>query len=376
MVRRIPYNEIPKSIRYNLQVKSRQRSINGKAIRMPPSDKLIKVSGNTWGFATEEALEDFIWENITIIFNLTPLERQRSINGERCDIIAVSNDGQLVIIELKNSQDRGVVQQLTRYYANVILTKPFEIDYKKTIRLVAITPNFHKHNLIDREYNKLIIDFIEFQITEKKDGDLYLLLTNIDNGQIWKIPIAYQPEQVYKLQDYLPPVPSVLTKIINSCTSEQKEIILQVRERILCFHERIQEIKGANFVKYGRGENKICAEIRPNNSSSQMKTLGFNQPILYLYLPIPNRTTPRSLENPNDLRRHPLGRMQLSSAHTTKDWKTFASSGVASHIPPGKRNSISGSYIMDSFAPFMASKADCDLNTLIDLALDSWLDRL
>jgi|GEM_PF-6591196 len=67
--------------------------------------------------------------------------------------------------------------------------------------------------------------------------------------------------------------------------------------------------------------------------------------------------------------------MQISSSNINKDWKTFISYNVASHIPPGKRNPI-GFYIMDSFAPFIASKADCDLNTLIDLALDSWLGRL
>lgn len=150
MVRRIRYNEIPKFILDDLQAKSRQRSVNGKAIRMPPLDKLIKVSGNRWEFATEEALEDFIWENITVIFNFKPLERQRSVNGERCDIIAITNEEQLVIMELKNTQNRGIVQQLTRYYANFISIKPFEIDYKKPIKLIAICPSFYKHNLIDK----------------------------------------------------------------------------------------------------------------------------------------------------------------------------------------------------------------------------------
>lgn len=199
-------------------------------------------------------------------------------------------------------------------------------------------------------------------------------LQNIDSGEIWEIQITYNPEQIHKLQDYLPPIPSVLAKMIEPCTFEQKQIIVQARERILCFHERIQEIKGANFVKYGRGEKKICAEIRINNSD--LKSLGFNQPVLFLYLPIPNRATPRSLEDPNDLRRHPLGRMQILSSNTNQNWQTFPSWGVASHIPPRKRNSISGSFNMGSFAPFITSQADCDLNTLIDLALQSWLDRL
>jgi RecB family endonuclease NucS len=383
MPRRIRYSKIPKDIRdivvhqEKMHAKSRQRSVNGQAIRIPPSNKLVKLSGNTWEFATETALEDFIWENLTALFDLTPLERQRPINGERCDIISVSRDNQLVILELKNSQDRGIVQQLTRYYANVINTKLFDVDYDKPVRLVAITPNFHKHNFIDREYSKLILEFIKFNIVVKRDSDLYLQLKNVDTKKTWETQIVHSLEQVHQIKDYLPPIPSVLTKMIESCSPEQKQIILQVRERILCFHERIQEIKGANFIKYGRGTTKMCVEIRRN--SPELRSTGFNQPILFLYLPIPNRATPRTLSSKesNKLHRHPLGRMQILSSNTNKDWKTFSPElGVASYIPPGRRISASHSYTMNSFAPFITSKAGSDLDTLIDLALQSWLERL
>lgn len=163
--------------------------------------------------------------------------------------------------------------------------------------------------------------------------------------------------------------------MIEHCSPEQQQIILQVRERILCFHERIQEIKGATFVQYGRGKTKICAEIRANNSV-EMRSMGFNLPILYLYLPIPNRRTSRTLSNDgsNKLHRHPLGRMQVCSSN--KDWKTLPLNfSITAYIPPGKRSAIDN-YSMNSFAPFILNNADCDLNTLIDLALQSWLNKL
>lgn len=115
MPRQIRYSKIAKDIRHivvqqeNLHAKARQRAVNGQAIKMPPLNKLVKLSGNTWEFANETALEDFIWDNLNVIFDLIPLERQGSINGERCDIISISKNKQLVIFELKNSQDRGVV---------------------------------------------------------------------------------------------------------------------------------------------------------------------------------------------------------------------------------------------------------------------------
>lgn len=382
MPRRIRYSKIPSEIRdivvqqEKLHAKSRQRSINGQAIRMPPLNKLIKVSGNTWEFANETALEDFILENLTTILNLIPLERQRRINGERCDIISMTPDKQLVILELKNSQDRGIVQQLTRYYANVLKTKLFDVDYNLPVRLIAITPSFHQHNYIDREYSKLNFEFIEFKLVIKRNSELYLYLKNVDNGETCEAQITYSLEQVHNIKDYLPSIPSVLAKMLEACSEEQKQVILQVRERLLCFHERLQEIKGANFVKYGRGKSNICAEIRANTYSIEMKNLGFNQPVLFLYLPIPDRRTSRTLgsDESNKLYRHPLGRMQLCSS--SKDWKTLPLDfSVTAYIPPGKRSAI-GSYSMNSFAPFILNKADCDLNTLIDLALQSWLNKL
>ncbi len=380
MPRRIRYSKIPSEIRdivvqqAKLHAKSRQRSINGQAIRMPPLNKLIKLAGNTWEFANETALEDFIWDNLTAIFNLIPLERQRRINGERCDIISVSQNKQLVILELKNSQDRGIVQQLTRYYANLAKNKLFDVDYDLPVKLIAITPSFHPHNYIDREYSKLNFDFIEFKLITKRDSELYLHLNNVDTKQTWEAQIAYSLERVHNIKDHLPPVPSFLAKMIEPCSPEQQQIILQVRERILCFHERIQEIKGANFVQYGRGKTKICAEIRAN--TSDIRNMNFNLPVLYLYLPIPDRRTSCTLSNDgsNKLNRHPLGRMQICSSN--EDWRTlFPDFLVASYIPPGKRSAI-GSYKMNSFAPFVVDKSDCNLSTLVDLALQSWLNKI
>lgn len=91
------------------------------------------------------------------------------VNGEVCDILAIDTLGGLVIIELKNGEDRYVVQQLTRYYANLLEKKPLEahIKYEKPVRLIAVTPSFHKHNWIDKQFNKLDIEFFTFEINER-----------------------------------------------------------------------------------------------------------------------------------------------------------------------------------------------------------------
>ncbi|NES03910.1 MAG: hypothetical protein F6K22_14290 [Okeania sp. SIO2F4] len=50
---------------------------------------------------------------------------------------------------MKNIEDRGIVQQLTRYYDALLDEKPFsdKVDYQQPARLVAITPSFHRDNL-------------------------------------------------------------------------------------------------------------------------------------------------------------------------------------------------------------------------------------
>ncbi|RUS94967.1 hypothetical protein DSM106972_092180 [Dulcicalothrix desertica PCC 7102] len=105
---------------------------------------------------------EFVWENLEQLFNLKPVARQHPAKGEFCDILAVYNK-QLSILELKNTEDRYVVQQLTRYYDNLFDLKPFaeQIDYSLPVKLIALAPTFHRHNYIDRKYSRLDIDFVQ-----------------------------------------------------------------------------------------------------------------------------------------------------------------------------------------------------------------------
>lgn len=91
------------------------------------SNATLKKTGQEWRFTNEAALEDFIWDNLKPLFNLTPLKRQFFVRGEVCDILAVDDNRQLVVLELKNTEDRYVVQQLTRYYDNLLEVKPFQV---------------------------------------------------------------------------------------------------------------------------------------------------------------------------------------------------------------------------------------------------------
>ncbi len=45
-------------------------------------------------FESELALEDFVWENLEELLNLTPIARQYYIEGHVCDILALSPNRQ------------------------------------------------------------------------------------------------------------------------------------------------------------------------------------------------------------------------------------------------------------------------------------------
>lgn len=102
----------------------------------------LRETSTGWEFASEAALEKFIWGSLPELFGVTPLKQQHIANGEVCDILAVDSAGGLIVLELKNVEDRYLIQQLTRYYANLLAEKPFqaEVNYSRPVRLIAIAP--------------------------------------------------------------------------------------------------------------------------------------------------------------------------------------------------------------------------------------------
>lgn len=348
-----------------LRVKSRQKALHGKSIRFSAIDTLLKKSGNKWGFGSEEALENFIWENLENLLSLTPLKRQHQVNGEVCDILALDpSSKQLVVQELKNDEYRGLVPQLTRYYTKLIEFKPFDpnIDYSQPIRLLAIAPSFHKQNLIDREYSKLSFDFLKFDVVQ--DGDNFIFnLTNIDTGKVFSAEIKHSQEDIWDLAANLPEVPKALHNIMAECSPEKKAQILKFRERILCFHEKIQEITASGVVKYGRGKSKICAEICHSNSSKISQGGLSHYPALFLYLPIPDKKAVNC--------KQPLGKMQFLADELQNILSIY-------YIPQAKTG-VSRLYCFQDFQKFISQENVTNQLTqvemLIDLALRNWLER-
>lgn len=241
---------------------------------------LRRIAGG-WEFSSELALENFIWDNLEAVIGLIPLKRQYIIRGEICDILAVTPQRQLTIIELKNAEDRYVVQQLTRYYDSLIAEKPFlqEVDYDQGVRLLAIAPTFHSYNHVDRKYNRLSIEFIQTAILQDLDT-FSLKLESLDSHVTQQIAIPYQEVKPrLELQDE-PDIPEQLVLWLGSCPPQKQEGFRKIRSYILSYHERMREFVDKKSIQYGTGKTKLCAEFY-FDSKNQV-------PVFFLWLPLPS----------------------------------------------------------------------------------------
>lgn len=345
------------------------------------SVSLRKVSEG-WEFSSELALEVFIWEHLETLLQLQPFQRQYAVMGEVCDILALTSERQLVILELKNTEDRYIIQQLTRYYANLLEEKPFldSIDYEKPIRLIAIAPTFHRHNYIDRQYSRLAFEFIQARVTQS--DQFYLELHREDTAtEVVKAALPFQEVELAQQSTDLPEVPEPLMRWLGACSAADQQAILKARQQILSFHPRMQEMVNKTSIQYGTGKTKLCAEICFRRSQQQ--------PVLFLWLPLPNCWRSRN-------RPERIGRLRL--------WITDGIVTHVGHVPEGfgkmrleeewhalprskwPRKNLTWSLSANSLTPVQArrfyqsdiepSQGDIQLNEFVSVTLQKWLEKL
>jgi RecB family endonuclease NucS len=327
---------------------------------------LIKTGAYRWAFNSEAALEDWFWSNLESLLQLKPLRRQYFVRGQYCDILAVGPEKALYILELKNAEDRYIVQQLTRYYDALIAEKPFqeEIDYQKPPQLIAIAPSIHQNTKTDLKYHTLNIKAFSFSL-QANPSTLNFLLLDENSQVIANKEIPYSESATNKRD--IPDSPRFLLNLFSKLPSEHREVYLQIRDRILSFDGQIQEIKHGNGVRYGRGSNKPCAQLQMT-ADKYMRC--------YLWLP--------SL---NSSRRHKqIVRMEIGGHLRIPDQDFFLT-----HCPDGTRRSgttwrlnaamkmikimgdVSTLEVYDKLIKNENPQNNFDI--LLEIALNAWLNR-
>jgi RecB family endonuclease NucS len=306
---------------------------------------------------------------------LTPLKRQYVVKGQICDILAVDENKRLVVLELKNSEDRYVVQQLTRYYDALLEEKPFKevVDYAQPIDLIAITPKVHRDNLIDKKYHHLSIRFLQFQLVMSEEA-LYLQLKDIDTDKLLQLELHRQERDS---AESLPIPPKLLQKLLSSCSNEQVKVIMEIRNQILGVDKRMEEISTAGSIKYGNGKSKtskFCAEFCPNSKGELL---------VFLWLPFKGGASQK------------IGRAKMGINYETGNAviEGYVSKGIRTKNPPFNKdtatwiekinNKIHNSEVLtyEEFKLFERYTYDKTftygaINDAVDGALQHWLKRL
>jgi len=323
------------------------------------SSAALRKTGTGWEFVSEEALEDFVEAHLESLLGLTLIKRQYTVNEQRCDIIAVDDNKSLTVVEFKNGEDRYIVQQLTRYYHALLEHKPFadRVDYDKPVRLIAITPRFHRDNFTDRKYHRLLFEFWELTVIQNQES-FYLHLKDIDTRENTQIEIPYRDIDYKKSDENIPHTPRLILDWLGSWTAEDEANFLRIRDRILRFDNRMQEIIEPKSIKYGITKTKLCAELYFQRKSREI--------ILFLWLPIPNRS------------KQAIGRMQVDTT-----WDVY---WQFSHIPQGLYKDAKHSTTYFKIREHENERGIRlitgeyriyqDLDELVDRALHTWRERI
>jgi RecB family endonuclease NucS len=244
---------------------------------------MLRQTRTGWEFENEALLEDCLQQHLRSLLGLTVIAQQYGINGQVCDLVARSETGQLAILELKNQEDRYVVQQLTRYFDAFLAERPFaeQVDYGQPIRLLAIAPTFHRDNFTDRKYSRVSIEFLTFQL-QPDQGGVSLTLSHLDTGGR---TATHVPEQIAPSQPAVASPPKALLSLLRPCPTEDQQGVLALRQQLLSFNQRMREITSASSVLYGNGKSNPCAEVRYDSKRERVA--------LFLWLPHAVIASPR-----------------------------------------------------------------------------------
>lgn len=340
-------------------------------------------------FKSEECLEDFIWHNLNTILNLTPLKRQYCSKSEYCDIICYSQTNQLCVIELKNNQDRYVVQQLTRYYDNLIDEKPFGdvVDYEKEVKLIAITPEFHRHNFIDYKYLRLKIDFYEFSIEIAGESILFYLRNAQSKEIISQIKLCARGDLTFppSQQKTLPKPPKQFFNLVDTTMPSVKNSILEIRHKLITCHDLISEIDTQCTLKYGlkTNSNKIfhTKSLAKFYLFVDQQNINYNQLFLMLWLPCP---TVKSLDSKLHSNVYKLTTYQVLIDSQSSSFNQGLSDRVdyleifnsdRERLDP-THNSMRRLEMKQYDSYLVKSLKDYTLNSLIDVAVEHWIGKI
>lgn len=323
-------------------------------------------TGEAWQFGTESALEEVIWHNLPALLSLKPVSRQFSISGKFCDILAAEHPNRLAIIELKNAEDRYVIQQLTRYYHAIKTadTLPFSAKSDHP-RLLAIAPSFHADTFTDCQYCTLDMELMTFRVKASANKQLTLILSDSGGQDVSVLPLPKPLQMVPTVQ--IPDPPRKLLNWLSPVQELEHTWILELRKQLLGADARMRERVEANSIFYEKSKSKPCCElkkIRPSEDRGQ----GIN---CYLWLPDPEN-------NPHTIKMWIGVNLEQQKVSVMHYGKKGYKSGSPWRFPKCIERMEQFGYrkALVQYQPFVEADKTISPTNIVSLALKTWRSRL
>ena len=327
---------------------------------------LIQI-GQAWQFRTESDLEEVLWRNLPKLLNVEPLSRQFSVEGKVCDLLAVDSAGHLVIIELKNTEDRYIVQQLTRYCDALQSEQalPFTADTTQP-RLIGIAPSFHNDTFIDCRYSTLDIELLTFRLAPSAE-DITLTLHDVSATEISALQLP-NALSITQPEIEIPEPPRKLLNWLSQSSAEEYDWVMQLRQQLLSFDPRMKEVVTSTSIFYGRGKTKACCELRKENQSEA----GRRAIAYFLWLPHPEYRphVVRMMVNFNLQQKQIRQLLYCRYSYRISDVWNFPDRpnimGVLHGMPRFKEH----------YQPLLNARQSINSSDIVELALRTWHKRL
>jgi hypothetical protein len=240
----------------------------------------FRIYGDVAEFETERQLENFFCDVVISKLGLKFLANQYVCKNGICDILAKGNNNQLIIIELKNTKDSHIIEQITAYFDALENEKPFSdrVDYSQTIELITVCPAYSdRARYIMSHISNLKAIYYELKLQE--ESLKFTLFDWLSKSELVSIQIPAPSRLTPEIN--LPVAPKIFIDLLNKCSTEEKDWAMLIRNQIYQssqeFNLRISETPMGKWLRFEKTKQYPIAEIGWDAKRSKMA--------IYLWLP-------------------------------------------------------------------------------------------
>lgn len=232
-------------------------------------------------FKLEKDLQQLVEDNLETIFNSRFIASEfttGNIHSGRIDTIALSEDGNPVIIEYKKVASSDLVNQSLYYLhwikdhkgdfqvaVNKQLGQKTEVDWSD-IRVICLAPEYKKYDLHAVQVMGANIELWQYKIYENEILSIEEIFTRAANKNdqekdeyYGKNPVMVEAGRkaaltrktaTYSMDDYL-----------NKLNENTEELFNAVRDYIVALDSSIEEAPKKYYIAYKTSQNFICLEV-------------------------------------------------------------------------------------------------------------------